>query len=198
MTNRPLHITIAGGGTGGHLFPGIAIAQEFMERNENNRVTFVSTGRPLERSVLPAYGFELRTISAEGIKGRGFLRQARALWKLKTGLVQSIFILKKNHPHLVIGMGSYSAAPVILAAKVLRKPIVLCEQNILPGITNRLLSRFADQIFISFPDTQRLNPAKALYTGNPVRKELLEACDKIREDRERFFTILVLDRKSVV
>ncbi len=191
MTFKPLNIVIAGGGTGGHLFPGIAIAQEFIERNEKNRVIFVSTGSPVEHSVLPVYGFELKIISAEGIKGQGIYRQFRAVWKLMAGFIESMFLLKKLHPHLIVGMGSYAAAPVVMAARVLILPIVLCEQNIFPGITNRVLSRFAERIFVSFPDTQKLNPDKVLYTGNPIRKELLETCPP-KKGKSQFFTVLIL------
>lgn len=189
MTYKPLNIVIAGGGTGGHLFPGIAVAQEFTERNEKSRVIFISTGRPVERSVLPAYGFELKIISAEGVKGRSIFRRVRAVWKLMAGFIQSMFILKKFRPHMIMGMGSYSAAPVVLAARILKLPIFLCEQNIFPGITNRILSVFAQRVFVSFPDTQKLNPDMVLYTGNPIRKELLETSPP---EKNESFTVLIL------
>jgi UDP-N-acetylglucosamine--N-acetylmuramyl-(pentapeptide) pyrophosphoryl-undecaprenol N-acetylglucosamine transferase len=165
---------IAGGGTGGHLFPGLAIAQEFMTRNERNTVLFVSTGNPLERSVLSETDFRLEAITVEGIKGRGLWNQVKSTLKIPRGIVESVRILKGYQPDLTVGLGSYSAGPVVVSAWLMRTKIVLHEQNILPGITNRILARFADRIYISFDDTKkRFDPQKIRLTGNPVRKELL-------------------------
>jgi UDP-N-acetylglucosamine--N-acetylmuramyl-(pentapeptide) pyrophosphoryl-undecaprenol N-acetylglucosamine transferase len=171
---RPLRIVIAGGGTGGHLFPGLAIAREFMKRNNKNSVVFVSKGNPLERSVLNQTDFKLETIAAEGIKGRGLWNQMKSVLKIPGGVIAAIRILRRYRPDLAVGLGSYSAGPVILGAWLLGTKIVLHEQNILPGITNRILSRFADRIYVSFDDTKAgLNPRKTRVTGNPVREELL-------------------------
>jgi UDP-N-acetylglucosamine--N-acetylmuramyl-(pentapeptide) pyrophosphoryl-undecaprenol N-acetylglucosamine transferase len=172
---RALRIVIAGGGTGGHLFPGLAIAQEFVARNAHNSVVFVSTGNPLERSVLNDTEFRLETITAEGIKGRGIWNQAKSALKVPRGIVEAMRILKAYRPDLTIGIGSYSAGPVVVAAWLLGTKIVLHEQNILPGITNRILARFADRIYVSFEDTKtRFDPQKTRLTGNPVREELLK------------------------
>ncbi|MGD9281689.1 MAG: glycosyltransferase, partial [Desulfobacterales bacterium] len=172
--SKALRIVIAGGGTGGHLFPGLAIAQEFMARNKRNTVLFVSTGNALERSVLSEAHFKLETITAEGIKGRGLWNQGKSALKIPRGIIESVRILKKIQPDLTVGLGSYSAGPVIVGAWLLRKKIVLHEQNILPGSTNRILARFADRIYVSFDDTKkRFDSQKARLTGNPVRKELL-------------------------
>ena len=171
---RALRVVMAGGGTGGHLFPGLAIAQEFMTRNERNTVLFISTGNPLERSVLNETDFRLETIPAEGIKGRGLWNQAKSALKIPRGIVESFRILKGYQPDLTVGLGSYSAGPVVVSAWLMRTKIVLHEQNILPGITNRILARFADRIYVSFDDTtKRFDPQKIRLTGNPVRKELL-------------------------
>jgi len=172
--SKALRIVIAGGGTGGHLFPGLAIAQEFMTRNERNTVLFISTGNPLERSVLNETDFRLETIAAEGIKGRGLWNQVKSALKIPRGIVESLRILKAYQPDLTVGLGSYSAGPVVVSAWLMRTKIVLHEQNILPGITNRILARFADRIYVSFDDTKkRFDPQKIRLTGNPVRKELL-------------------------
>ena len=169
-----MRIVIAGGGTGGHLFPGIAIADAFATRDEKNRVLFVSTGKPFEISVLSKTAFKHRYITAEGIKGRGLRRQAVSVLKIPKGIFESIMILKRFRPDIVVGLGGYSAGPLVAGAWILGIKIVLHEQNILPGITNRILSRLADRIYVSFDDTQTgLNPKKVLYTGNPVRKEIL-------------------------
>jgi UDP-N-acetylglucosamine--N-acetylmuramyl-(pentapeptide) pyrophosphoryl-undecaprenol N-acetylglucosamine transferase len=145
-----------------------------MARNKRNTVLFVSTGNPLERSVLSQTDFRLETITAEGIKGRGLWNQAKSALKIPRGIVESVRILKEYQPDLTVGLGSYSAGPVVVGAWLMRTKIVLHEQNILPGITNRILARFADRIYISFDDTKkRFDPQKILLTGNPVRKELL-------------------------
>jgi len=184
---------MAGGGTGGHLFPGLAIAQEFMSRDEHNSVIFVSTGNPLERSVLSQTDFKLESITAEGIKGRGLWNQAKSAVKIPKGMIESFWILKNYKPDLIIGLGSYSAGPVMISAWLLRIKIALHEQNILPGITNRILSRFADRIYVSFKDTEKsFNPDKTLLTGNPVRKELLNhRTDSAAPDSKSFCVLIV-------
>ena len=179
---RALRIVIAGGGTGGHLFPGIAIAKEFMARNSATRVIFVSTGNRLERTVLSKAGFDLRSIQVAGIKGRGIWNQIKSVLKIPGAILAAMGLLKKFSPDLTVGLGSYSAGPVVIGAWLMRIPIVIREQNILPGITNRILSRFADRIYISFENTQsRLNPQKVYWTGNPVRQELLEGADRPKD-----------------
>jgi UDP-N-acetylglucosamine--N-acetylmuramyl-(pentapeptide) pyrophosphoryl-undecaprenol N-acetylglucosamine transferase len=195
-SHRSLKIVIAGGGTGVHLFPGIAIAQEFQHRNSTTEIIFVSTGNQLEKAVLAKTGFELRTITAAGIKGRGLWNQAVSALKIPAGILESRRILKNFSPDLAIGLGSYSAGPVIISAWLRRIPIVIHEQNILPGVTNRILARFADRIYISFENTQkRLDSPKVKWTGNPVRRELL-ACTggHAKEDHtdRQLFTVLII------
>ncbi len=191
--SRPLRIVIAGGGTGGHLFPGLAIAQEFMTRNERNTVLFVSTGNPLERSVLNATDFKLETITAEGIKGRGLWNQAKSAVKIPKGVIESIRILKDFKPDLIIGLGSYSAGPIMVSAWLRGTKIALHEQNILPGITNRILARFADRIYVSFKDTKaRFDPDKTRLTGNPVRKELLNLRANAEASGSKSFCVLII------
>ena len=197
-SNGPLRIVIAGGGTGGHLFPGIAVAQEFEARNPASRIIFVSTGNPLERSVLSKTGYTLQTITAAGIKGRGLWNQIKSVVKIPKGILAANRILKKFSPDLTVGLGSYSAGPVVFTAWLRRIPIVVHEQNILPGITNRILSRFANRIYISFENTKsNMDSRKVQWTGNPVRRELLEYSDRHAEDvsddsGNGFFTILII------
>jgi UDP-N-acetylglucosamine--N-acetylmuramyl-(pentapeptide) pyrophosphoryl-undecaprenol N-acetylglucosamine transferase len=192
-SEKALRVVIAGGGTGGHLFPGLAIAQEFMTRNNSNRVVFVSTGNPLERSVLSKTDFKLETIKAEGIKGRGLWNQIRSALKIPGGIMESLRILKNHKPHLTLGLGSYSAGPVVIGAWLLGTKIALHEQNILPGITNRILARFADRIFVSFKDTEtRFGPEKTRLTGNPVRKELLNHQPVDQAPDSESFCVLII------
>ena len=196
--NRALRIVIAGGGTGGHLFPGISIAKEFMARNSTSRVIFVSTGNQLEKTVLSKAGFDLRSIQVAGIKGRGLWNQIKSVLKIPGAILAAMRLLKNFSPDLTVGLGSYSAGPVVIGAWLMRTPIVIHEQNILPGITNRILSRFANRIFISFENTRsRFNPQKVYWSGNPVRRELLETagCTDVtaaHQNDQKRFTILII------
>lgn len=195
---RAIRIALAGGGTGGHLFPGIAIAREFETRNRENAVIFVSTGNPLEKRILTTAGYALECISAEGFKGRGIWNQARSLLKIPRGVWESIRVLKRFKPDLVFGLGSYAAGPVLLAARLLGMPIVLHEANIIPGITNRLLSRFVDRVYSSFEETGKYVKARNIvWTGNPIRQDIMTAGEAnqdkgdISPDQKRF-TVLII------
>jgi len=198
-TPEALRIIIAGGGTGGHLFPGIAIAQEFMARNSNSNVLFVGTGKPFETSILSELGFKHAKITAAGIKARGTAKQALSIAKIPKGIFESLMILKRFKPDLVIGVGGYAAGPLVTGAWLLGIPIALHEQNILMGITNRILSRLADRIFISFENTPlKLNGRKVHVTGNPVRKEILQRNGNQKAStvagfgKQRPFTVLII------
>ncbi|AOY59548.1 MULTISPECIES: undecaprenyldiphospho-muramoylpentapeptide beta-N-acetylglucosaminyltransferase [Desulfococcus] len=170
---RPLNIIIAGGGTGGHLFPGIAVAREFMARNPESRVLFVSTGRPLELEILTREGFSHQRINVSGLKGMGLFGKLRAVMKIPGSIWSAFGVLRRFAPDLVVGVGGYSSGPVVLAARWRGIACVLQEQNILPGITNRLLSRWVDRIYVSFQETRFTEGhAPAIWTGNPVRKEI--------------------------
>ncbi len=183
---RPLNILLAGGGTGGHLFPGVAIASKFMERNPENRVLFMGAGNPFERSVLGRAGFPLLAVRASGLKKVGRRNQIRALVSLPLGIGQSLRVILRFRPDLVIGLGGYSAGPAGVAAWGCGVPVVLQEQNRLPGITNRLLAPLARRIYISFPDT-RFGSAggRIRMTGNPVRREILARRPLLPEPRKR-------------
>jgi len=195
----PLRIVIAGGGTGGHLFPGIAVAQEFMARNPNSKILFVGTGRPFETKALSEANFAHKRITSEGIKGRGRGNQAKAILKIPKGIFESVMILKRLRPDIVLGVGGYSAGPLVAGAWLLGIKIVLHEQNILPGITNRILSRFADRVYVSFDDIPTgIYSKKVLYTGNPVRREILQYARNQKgleiddSQQKRHFVILIL------
>jgi UDP-N-acetylglucosamine--N-acetylmuramyl-(pentapeptide) pyrophosphoryl-undecaprenol N-acetylglucosamine transferase len=189
---RALRVAIAGGGTGGHLFPGVAIAQEFMKRNPNTHIKFISSGNELERSVFGRAGFELACIRVEGIKGRGIWRQLRAFFKLPAAVWASMRILSRFRPDLILALGSYSAGPAVLGARLLGIPIVLQEQNIFPGITNKAVARFAKRIYVSFAETAAYFSAdRVRLTGNPVRQDILDLITVPAQSRQAF-TVLVV------
>ena len=147
-----------------------------MERDAASRVQFVSTPRAIDRQVLSARGFPALTLGAEGIKGQGLVGQLRSLFKLPGALRQALKIIRDFNPHLVIGVGGYISGPVVLAAWLRRRPTVIQEQNSIPGLTNRLLGRMADRIFLAFEKSRDYFPRrKTRVTGNPVRRELQQA-----------------------
>ena len=191
-----LGVIIAGGGTGGHLFPGIALAQEFLEKDFNTRILFVSTGNRFEISALSEIGFSLKAITAERIKRRGLIKQIRSGLKIPVGIFQSIRIIKEFKPDIVVGMGSYSSGPVALAAMLLGIKIVLCEQNALPGITNRILSGFASRVYVSFKNTKfKKGSEKIIFTGNPIRpdlkKKIKNVLQKEKEGKKCRFNLFI-------
>ena len=185
---------IAGGGTGGHLFPGIAVAQTFKARHGDNAVLFVNAGRPFEVQVLAKSGWNHEIISIEGIKNRGIWRQLLAGLKIPGAVWAAGRILKSYQPDIVLGVGGYSAGPVVLAAWMLGITTVIHEQNQLPGITNRLVARLVDRIYLSFEDDEkRFKTDKVLVTGNPVRDEILtlEEDFPAREYSDDFIVLVI-------
>ena len=171
----PLRIVIAAGGTGGHLYPGIAVARRFAARCPGTDVLFVGHRGGLEERLLPREGFQLVTVTVRALQGQSRLAQARALGALGLGTLQALRLLWRVHPHLVVGAGGYVMGPVVLAATLLRVPRVLMEQNLVPGLTVRSLARFAQRVFISFPESAAYLPGRPVeYTGTPVREEICQ------------------------
>ncbi len=196
-TSRPqsgCRLIIAGGGTGGHLFPGIAVAQAFLARHNRNHILFINAGRPLEVGVLARLGWSQKKIPIEGIKGRGLWAMGRALLKTPWAIGCSRRMIRDFKPHAVLGVGGYAAGPVVMAAWLLGIPTALHEQNQLPGLTNRLLRRIVDRVCLTFADrTGRFDAAKTVVTGNPVRDEILALGHRTEPPRDPgSFTVLIL------
>ena len=169
-----MRVLIAGGGTGGHLFPGIALARETMARDPLNAVLFVGTAQGLEGRLIPKAGFPLRLVRASGIKGLGIRGAARAMLAIPWGVAQSIGILHEFRPDAVIGVGGYASGPAVLAAVLLRVPRAVIEPNAIPGITNRLLGPLVQEVYVAWEETASRFPAgKAIVTGNPIRREMI-------------------------
>ena len=187
-----MRILIAGGGTGGHLFPGIALAEELKRRNPESVSIFVGTKTGIESRVIPKLGFELRNIKIGGLKGKSSMEKVRNLSIIPGSVYQSIRLIREYKPKLVIGMGGYASAPVALAAKLMRVKTAICEQNTIPGLTNRILAGFVDRIFTSFPETMYLSSTKRTrFTGNPVRRDLIAGSSKDKVYRGEF-SLLIL------
>ena len=176
-TNRtpdPLRVVIAGGGTGGHLYPGIAVAREFLARRPGTEVSFAGTARGLEAKVLPREGFALDLIRSGGLKGKSVADRVRGAWLLPASLRDARQVLKRRRPHLVIGVGGYSSGPVVIMAALQAIPTMVLEQNAVPGLTNRLLARFVQAAAVTFESTRGYFGAKAFVSGNPVRPEFFD------------------------
>jgi UDP-N-acetylglucosamine--N-acetylmuramyl-(pentapeptide) pyrophosphoryl-undecaprenol N-acetylglucosamine transferase len=169
-----LRVVIAAGGTGGHLFPGIAVAREFVVRHQA-AVTFLTTPKGVTTQILARYGFAWEAVSSRALKGEGLLSRGRTLLGVPGAVLAARVRLKKLNPHLVLGMGGHSAGPAGVAAWLLGIPLALHEQNAIPGATNRYLSRLAAKIFVSFPASRDFFPrGRSLWTGNPIRPEFFD------------------------
>lgn len=170
-----MRVMIGGGGTGGHVFPGIALAEEVVTRHPDNDVVFAGTARGLEARVVPAAGFPIELIEVQGLKGKGLLRLVANLLLLPRAFVQCWRILRKWHPDIVVGVGGYASGPVVFAAWLMRIPTALQEQNALAGFTNRVLGLFVQAAFTAFPEAGRYFAGRKVYQlGNPIRRELMD------------------------
>ena len=186
---------IAGGGTGGHLFPGIAIARELEKRCADATILFVVGRRRMESEILRRYSFQVVFIDVEGMKGRGWKKGLAVLSMLPRSLFQSMGIIRDFKPSLVMGVGGYSSGPFCMAARLLGIPTAIHEQNSYPGLTNRLLARVVDRIFVSFAESLPYFK-KSILTGNPVRRELLSPPQDTLPPNDKFLvkpgTVLVV------
>jgi UDP-N-acetylglucosamine--N-acetylmuramyl-(pentapeptide) pyrophosphoryl-undecaprenol N-acetylglucosamine transferase len=166
-------ILFAGGGTGGHLFPGIALAEEFRRRQPDLEIVFAGTRRGLEARVIPELGYPLVFLEVHGLVGISGRRRLKALLNFPKAVVQALILLVRYRPSLVVGLGGYASAPVLLAAMVAGLPWVLQEQNAFPGLVNRILAPFADAVFIAFAKAkEHLRSRKVYDFGNPLRARL--------------------------
>jgi UDP-N-acetylglucosamine--N-acetylmuramyl-(pentapeptide) pyrophosphoryl-undecaprenol N-acetylglucosamine transferase len=184
---------IAGGGTGGHLFPGIAVAGELAKRYRNASILFVVGRRKMESEILSDYGYEMTSINLEGLKGRGWKKGLAVLCKIPGSLLRSARILRGFSPDMVLGMGGYSSGPLCLTASFMGIATAIHEQNSYPGLTNRLLARFVDCVFLSFADAgKHLKPRSWFLSGNPVRQELLALSGDTGAANRSGFTLLAV------
>jgi UDP-N-acetylglucosamine--N-acetylmuramyl-(pentapeptide) pyrophosphoryl-undecaprenol N-acetylglucosamine transferase len=187
-----MRLIIAGGGTGGHLFPGIAVAEEFLSRDPANEVVFVGTERGIEARAVPAAGYRLELISAAGIRGKGSFSQLKGAAMMAYGYAQSRKILRAFRPDVVLGVGGYASLPMVLAARGMRIPRFIHEQNAIPGLTNRLLAKFASKVFITLEESARYFPATTTQlTGNPLRRQILDSLGDRKEGSSSCFHLFV-------
>jgi UDP-N-acetylglucosamine--N-acetylmuramyl-(pentapeptide) pyrophosphoryl-undecaprenol N-acetylglucosamine transferase len=173
-SGRPLSVIIAGGGTGGHIYPGVAIAQEFRRRDADTQILFVGTARGLETKIIPREGFNLELIEVSALKRVSMVNRIKSLLKLPKGFLDVRSLIKRVRPDVVIGVGGYASGPVVLTAALMDTPTMVAEQNALPGFTNRTLARFVKAAAVSFEEARAFFGEKAEITGNPVRAEFFD------------------------
>jgi UDP-N-acetylglucosamine--N-acetylmuramyl-(pentapeptide) pyrophosphoryl-undecaprenol N-acetylglucosamine transferase len=181
-----MRVMVAGGGTGGHVFPGIALADEVVTRHPKNDVIFVGTARGLEAQVVPAAGYPIELVEVKGLKGKGIAGALGNLLLLPRALLQCLAVLRRWRPDVVVGVGGYASGPLVLAAWLLRIPTAVQEQNAVPGLTNRLLGRVVRAAFTAFPEAAASFPrGKVHQLGNPIRRQLLENFMRPSADHDR-------------
>ena len=178
-----MRVIIAAGGTGGHIFPGVAIAREFKRRDPSIEILFVGTRRGLESKIVPREGFELELLTVGALKGVSLFEKIKSLAGLPMSFVAALRILKRFKPDIVIGVGGYSSGPTLLMAALSRRPTMVVEPNAMPGFTNRILARFVDAAALSFEDAQKYFGRRGVVTGNPVRVDFARLKKKARDEK---------------
>jgi len=165
---------VAGGGTGGHIYPAIAIAQEYKARDAKRQVVFVGTEYGLEKTLVPKAGFPLEFVSVRGLKGKGLGETILNVLRLPKGFIDAWRLLSKYRPAAVLGVGGYASGPVLLVAALRGFPTLIDEQNAFPGLTNRLLAKVVKQVAVAFPEALVRFGREGVVTGNPVRREFFD------------------------
>lgn len=180
-------IIISGGGTGGHLYPALAVGEKLKTKDPRLEITFVGSSRQLEKSIMDRYSANFIPLKIEGLKGKG-LSTIRSLALLPFSFVKSMFILIRLRPALVIGVGGYSSGPVVLLASWVKIPTLIMEQNLRPGLTNRLLLPWVSKAVVAFEGSLSYFKGKASVTGNPTREEFYSLPKK---ERNPLLSILI-------
>ena len=186
-----MRVLIAGGGTGGHLYPGIALARELQRRDPSTQVSFVGTASGIEARVVPREGFELDLIHVAGLKGKSRVERAIGFGLLPIATLDSWRVIAKRRPDVVVGVGGFASGPVLAVAALFGYPTMLLEQNALPGITNRLLARIVRAAAVNFEAALSYFPRTGFVAGNPVRPEFFPAENEERHDRSEQGRVLV-------
>ncbi|MBF0343228.1 MAG: undecaprenyldiphospho-muramoylpentapeptide beta-N-acetylglucosaminyltransferase [Nitrospirae bacterium] len=201
MTNDRCKVVIAGGGTGGHLYPAIAIAEEIKKQAPDIEILFMGTDRGIETRVLPLEKYYVKLLKTEGFVGMSLRKKITALFRLIVAFFEAYSFLRSVRPSIIIGTGGYASFVPILAAFLLAIPIVIHEQNSIPGLANRVLARLADKVCITYENSQSyFSKNKVIITGNPVRDKIVKAAKSDGVNmfslREDLFTLLIFGGSS--
>jgi len=183
MTTSSKTLMIAGGGTGGHIYPAIAIAQEYLRRDPSRKLIFVGTEYGLEKTIVPKAGFPIEFISVGGLKGKSLGQTIRNLLRLPLGFAGAWKLITRYRPSAILGVGGYSSGPVVLIGSLRKIPTLIHEANAAPGLTNRILARFASAVAVAFPAALDALKRPGQVTGNPVRAEFYRSTVKPRGER---------------
>lgn len=185
---QPLNILITAGGTGGHIFPGLACAEAATSRS--HQVSWIGTAAGMEKTLVPKHDIPFFGIETKGLRGKSVVNKVSAVWKAFYSTIQAMRLIRQLKPHVVIGFGGYVCGPVGLAAVLSGKPLLIHEQNAVAGLTNRLLARFSKKVFQAFPGA--LDQYGAATVGNPVRESIRASQAKEYASREKPYRLLVL------
>ena len=175
-----MKVLIAAGGTGGHIYPGIAVAKEILRRDADSEIRFVGTARGLENKIVPENGFKLEVINSAGLKSVGLVGKLKGLFILPKSFLEARSLIKNFKPDIVIGAGGYVSGPVLMMASLMKIPTLVMDSNALPGFTNRQLARFVDKAALTFEEALPYFGKKGIVTGNPVRSEFFDVQPKTR------------------
>jgi UDP-N-acetylglucosamine--N-acetylmuramyl-(pentapeptide) pyrophosphoryl-undecaprenol N-acetylglucosamine transferase len=186
-----MRIIIVGGGTGGHLYPGIAVAQELKRWDPRARIMFIGSRGGLERDIMAREGFRYVEITSSGLARRKWREQMVAVGHLVRGFGEAVRVLRRVQPHVILSLGSYISAPVMLAACALGIPRLTHEQNVMPGLTNRLLGHIVNRVAVSFAESAAHFPkGKVVVTGNPVRPAICQIRGRTHQPNGRFHLLM--------
>jgi len=172
---KPIRLLLTGGGTGGHLFPAVAVAQEFERQRPGTEMLFVGTRRKMDSGALATYGFSSESIVSYGLKGKRLGELIKAVAVLPLSYFQAVRVIKKFNPDMILGVGGYVTGPVVAAGRSCGIPTLIHEQNSVPGLANRKLGKIVNKVCLSLPGSEVYFPAgRTVHTGNPVRKNILD------------------------
>ena len=192
-----MRIIVSGGGTGGHIYPAVTIANQIKEKQPDAEIIFVGTREGLESEIVPRYGYPIEFIEVAGFQRKLSLDTIKSAFKLLAGLVDALKLIRRIKPDLVVGTGGYVCGPVLFLAALQGIPTCIQEQNAMPGVTNKILAHFVKKVFLGYQEAEKYlgGSSEKLFTGNPIRKEILEvsravAIEKLKLDPAKK-TILV-------
>lgn len=170
-----MRVVLSGGGTGGHIYPALSIAETLLKRDKSADILYIGTESGLESTLVPKLGYPFKTIRVKGFSRRLSIDTLKSFIELLKGMGDANRILNEYRPDIVVGTGGYVAGPVLMVAHLKGIPTVIHEQNVLPGVTNRILGRFAGSIAVSFDEAVKYfkNRDRVIVTGNPIRPEIL-------------------------
>lgn len=180
---REKRIVLAAGGTGGHIYPAIVIARNIKENYPHWRVLFVGAKGGMEEEIFRKEDLSFKTVPVRGLKGKRWTQKLMNLLILPLGIAKALAIIISFKPNLVMGFGGYPSAPAVLSAIILRRPVIIIEQNLYPGFTNRFLSRFSRAAAVSFEESKSFLKGRVVVAGNPVREEFYRIKSRVKGRR---------------